>query len=183
MQHQATIDEVRSVLRNFQEGYKTRDVSKLDEFIQLFIQSDDAELIGIGAASRNGNEWFQGIKPIREIIESDWLYWGNVELDVEGAKISLLSDVAWLSTTGKVIQCQAFDEAMKFYVEQMKTLLEDENANLDQRMMEATHYGMRRLRERQKGSGYGWPFVLTAVLVRRKGNWLFHTIHWSMPVD
>jgi hypothetical protein len=49
--------------------------------------------------------------------------------------------------------------------------------------MEATHFGMRRLRERHKGEGHSWPFVLTAVLVRSDDGWRFHTIHWSMPVD
>ena len=49
--------------------------------------------------------------------------------------------------------------------------------------MKATHFGMRRIRERHKGKGHAWQFVLTAVLVRTGGQWQFHTIHWSMPVD
>jgi hypothetical protein len=49
--------------------------------------------------------------------------------------------------------------------------------------MEATHFGMRRLRERSKGPGYSWPFTFVAVLVNAADQWQFHTIHWSMPVD
>ena len=75
------------------------------------------------------------------------------------------------------------DQALKFYLDQMRALLENGALEPDQRMMEATHYGMRRLRERDKGQGYAWPFVLTAVLVRGEDGWRFHTLHWSMPVD
>lgn len=174
---------VRLTLQRFQEGYARRDKSKLAEIMDLFIQGDDCELIGIGAAERGGNEWFQGRDQIREIIESDWTYWGDVLFDVAGARISLLGDVAWLSTGGQLIQTETFDRAMSFYLNQMKDLLSQEDVDVDTRLVETTHYGMRRLRERHKGKGYAWPFVLTAVLVRENGVWRFHTLHWSMPVD
>ena len=175
--------EVRQVLKRFQDGYAARDLSKLDEFMELFAPGDDIELIGIGASVRGGNEWFQGPQAVREIVESDWTYWGDVNLDVDGAQITVRDDVAWLSTSGTLAQTDTFDKALPFYLEQMKELLEDESVVPDARLMEATHFGLRRLRERRKGIGYRWPFVLTAVLVRTASGWRFHTIHWSMPVD
>ena len=81
------------------------------------------------------------------------------------------------------MQNTKFDEALPFYLKQMQGLLTDEEAKPTTRLMEATHFGMRRIRERDKEEGYGWPFVLTAVLVRTGDDWRFHTIHWSMPVD
>jgi hypothetical protein len=174
---------VRDTLRRFHKGYVNRDLSRLDEFMQLFAKEGDPELIGIGAAVRGGNEWFEGPDAIREIIESDWTYWGDVWIDVEGARIRVLGNVAWLSTTGTVRQTDTHDEALPFYVQQMKELLEKEEWDPDSRLMEATHFGIRRLRERHKGRGHAWSFVLTAVLVRTEGKWQFHTIHWSMPVD
>jgi hypothetical protein len=176
------VADVRKVLQRFQDGYTARDLDQLDDFMDLFARSDEIELIGIGASVRGGNEWFQGTESIREIVQSDWSYWGDVVIDVEGARISVLGDVAWLSTSGGVVQREAFD-ALSFYPEQMKGLLEDESADLDTRLMNATHFGMRRLWERQKGDGHTWPFVFTAVLARDEGEWRFHTIHWSMPVD
>lgn len=174
---------VRAVLQQFQDGYTRRDLSQLDQFMALFVPAEGAELIGIGASARGANEWFQGLEQIREIVESDWRYWGAVHIDVEGAKITVLDDTAWLSTTGQLVQTQTHDEALVFYVQQMKDLLADEALDLDGRLMEATHFGLRRLRERHKGPGHSWPFVFTAVLVRSEDSWRFHTIHWSMPVD
>ena len=47
---------------------------------------------------------------------------------------------------------QVYDTSdLGFYINQMKGLLEDEDLDLDGRLMEATHFGMRRLRERHKG--------------------------------
>ena len=174
---------VRDLLRRFQDGYTSRDVSMLDDFMNLFVNSDDIELIGIGASTRGANEWFEGVQPIREIIESDWTYWGDVDIDVDGAKISANNGTAWLSTSGTLTQTQAFDKALPFYVKQMSELLEDEDKDQDTRLVEATHFGMRRVRERHLGLGHSWVFVLTAVAIEVDGGWRFHSIHWSMPVD
>src|SRR5512143_2970604 len=181
MEH--SIEAVRAVLQRFQDGYVARDVTKLDEFMALFAPDEDIELIGVGAAKRAATEWFVGPAAIRDIIEGDWIYWGDVELDVTGAQIHVRGEVAWLSTTGAVIQTQAFDKALPQYLQQMKALLENAEFDSDTQLIEATHFGMRRLRERSKGVGHAWPFTFVAVLINTEGAWRFHTIHWSMPVD
>ena len=177
--------EVQQALQQFQDGYSARDIAKLDEFMNLFVPGDDAELIGIGAVAPNQNEWFRGAERIREIIESDWQYWGDVRLDVKNAKITIQGDAAWLSTTGAILQTDHIhgDEVTGFTLKQMKEMLDDETLSPRARLVEATHFGVRRWREREKLAGYSWPFVFTAVLVRQEGCWRFHTIHWSMPVD
>lgn len=177
--------EIRQVLQRFQDGYTARDISKLDEFMELFLPGDDIELIGIGASARNEHEWFQGLDRIREIVESDWEYWGDVRLEVGGAKITVWGDVAWLSTVGAILQTDHIhtDEVTGFSLKQMKELLENENLSPATRLMEATHFGMRRLHEREKKAGHRWPFTFTAVLVKQESQWRFHTIHWAMPVE
>jgi hypothetical protein len=177
------IEQVRNILQRFQDGYTERDLDQLDDFLALFIQNDDVELIGIGAFERGGVEWFESLDKIREIIQSDWEYWGDVEIDVAGAKITVNGDTAWLTTTGTLEQTGTFDKALPVYLDQMKQIIEGEERNSDEKLVEATHFGMRRLRERLKGLGHRWPFVLSAVLQKEEGQWRFHTIHWSMPVD
>ena len=65
----------------------------------------------------------------------------------------------------------------------MNDPVEDESNPPEARIMEATHFGMRRLWERHKGEGHRWPFVFTAVLVRIEGAWRFHQVQFAMPVD
>ena len=181
--NEPNIPAVRSTLQKFQGGYTERQVSNLDEFMQLFVPSEDVEMIGIGASQRAANEWFEGLDRVREIVENDWRYWGDVRLDVEGAKITLHGAVAWLSTTGTLTQTEAFDTAIHFHLDDMKAILSREDLSVDDRLMEATHYGLRRLRERAKGLGHCWPFTFTAVLLQDGAGWRFHTLHWAMPVD
>jgi hypothetical protein len=181
MEH--SIEAVRATLQQFQDGYIARDVTRVDDFMSLFAPDEDIELIGVGATKRAANEWFIGPAAIRDIIEGDWTYWGNVKLDVAGAQIHVRGEVAWLTTTGAVVQTQTFDKALPQYLQQMKELLENEELDADTQLMEATHFGLRRLRERSKGLGYAWPFTFVAVLIEVDKAWRFHTIHWSMPVD
>ena len=183
MKERSDTEEVRNVLQQFQNGYKERNIEKLDEFVSLFVQHEDSELIGIGAFERGGIEWFEGVDKIREIIQSDWEYWGDVVIDVEGAKISVKGDVAWMTTTGTLEQTDTFDKALPQYLDQMKMIIEDKDKDADEKLLEASHFGVRRLRERLKGKGYRWPFVISAILVREGKQWRFHMIHWSMPVD
>ncbi len=177
------ISDIRSTLQKFQDGYSARNTALLDDFMRLFSSSDQIELIGVGASKRAANEWFEGHSQIREIVEGDWLYWGNVALDVEGARITVRGDTAWVTTTGTVTQNEALDTTIPFRVEDMKKILDQEDLSDDQKIMEATHYGIRRLRECSMGVGHSWPFTFMAVLVLEDGAWRFHTIHWSMPVD
>jgi hypothetical protein len=177
------IEAVRMTLQRFQDGYSARDVIRLDEFMQLFVQSDEIEMIGVGASKRGGNEWFQGQAAIREIVEGDWTYWGDVRLNLESAKITVEGSAAWLSTDGVLISNQEYGKALPFYVNTMKELLEKDDLSLDARVAEATQYGVNRLRDRVYGVGHAWPFTFTAVLVRANGDWRFHTIHWSFPAS
>jgi hypothetical protein len=183
MNENQNIKEVRTILQKFQDGYKTRNLEKLEDFLALFVSGNDIELIGIGASKRGGYEWFESIEQVSEIIKSDWEYWGDVALDVTGAKISVKGEVAWLTTAGTLEQADTFDKALPIYLEQMTAILQAEDKDADEKLLEASHYGVRRLRERLKGVGYQWPFVISAILQKEAGQWRFHTIHWSMPVD
>jgi hypothetical protein len=180
---QTTEEQIRETLQHFQDGYTARDVKQLDAFMQLFVQSGEIEMIGVGAARRGGNEWFQGFDQIRAIIESDWAYWGDVKLNVEGAKISSRGEVAWLSTDGDLVNTAEFDKALPFYLDMMKEMLGDEARSLEMRVMDATHFGLNRMRDIQRGVGFSNAFTFTAVLVREEGSWRFHTIHWSFPAE
>ncbi len=180
---ECSVNDVRCTLKRFQDGYAARDAGAIDEFMKLFAHDEGVEVIGTGASERSAREWFEGLRCIRNIIEGDWMYWGDVRLDVERAKISVRSDVAWLSTTGTVTRTRAFDEDIQYHLGDMKTLLDRENLSADEKLVEVTHYGVRRLRELARGVGYSRPITFTAVLVTEENMWRFHTIHWAMPME
>jgi hypothetical protein len=183
MPTQSEIQQVRKVLQKFQDGYTIRDKSKLDEFMELFAPTDEVELIGVGASERGGSEWFNERASIRDIIEGDWTYWGAVDIDVDGTRITVSGETAWFSTTGTLTSGDEYEDAFPFYLEQMRDLLMDEKKSLDDRLTDATHFGVRRLRDRMRGKGAKWPFVITGVLIKMDGGWGIHAIHWSFPAE
>ena len=65
-----TQGEVSSTLQKFQDGYTARDVTKLDDFMQLFVQDESIEMIGVGASKRVANERFEGLAGIGEFVEA-----------------------------------------------------------------------------------------------------------------
>ena len=50
------IDQVRVLLQRFQDGYDQRDLTKLDEFMALFVLDDELEVIGTNAVAPGKDE-------------------------------------------------------------------------------------------------------------------------------
>jgi hypothetical protein len=95
--------EVSESLREFQEGYSRRDPKQLDDFMQrLFPKDQDARIIGTDVT-----EWQNGYQSIARLIQTDWLDWGDLHLDVDDSVINSLGDVAWLATTGTVVSARS----------------------------------------------------------------------------
>lgn len=171
MSTQFEIQQVREVLQKFQESYAVGDKSKLDEFMELFASTDEIELIGVDASERGGNEWFNGRAAIRDIIEGDWTYWGKFDINVEGTRITVSGETAWFSASGTLTSGNEYEKAYPFYLDQMRDLLMDESRSLDDRLIDATHFGVNRLRDRMRGKRAKWPFVITGVLVKMNEWW------------
>ncbi len=170
------------LLNKFIEGYNNKDISIIDDFMNLFSKQKSIEMIGIGATKPGNYEWFIGQKEIKEIIISDWTYWGNVKFDIDTLKITENNNTAWFRLCVSLEQINPSEETWEFFLNQMKELLEEKDKKVADRMFNATHYGMRRIYERNLGEGHLFDMIITGVLVNEDG-WKFHTLHWSMPVE
>ena len=174
--------EVRGVLRKFQEGYANRDLEALDEFMRLFAPDEEIEVIGTGALVPGEGEWCLDRSTARELIEGDWKHWGDVRLDVDGANIFALGDVAWLATSGTVIRTLETREAYENFLGYIRWSLEgDDQRGAEAKVLDILRGGANTVYEVQRGERYIWPFRFTAVLVRRDSCWRFHQIQFSFP--
>ena len=108
------VDEVRVLLQRFQEGYSKRDIEVVDEFMELFSTDEGLEVIGTGAVAPRVGEWCLDRACTQNLIESDWKYWGDLSLQVEGARIHVNDDVAWLATSGTVTMWLGEDELEEY---------------------------------------------------------------------
>jgi hypothetical protein len=101
--------EVIGALRDFQEGYIRRNPEELDSFMdRLFSENDDILLLGT-----NGGEWVRGHRAVAELIESDWLRWGDFRFAVDDSIVWSAGDVAWIASVG-VVHGRWADRPLRF---------------------------------------------------------------------
>ena len=108
-------DEIRALLQSFQDGYIHRDLSQLDPFMKLFTL--DAEVIGTNGIKPGIDEWFIDRGSARELVEGDWLDWGDLRLDLESMSIHYQANVGWVAaaaTVTKIIGTENYDSYLEF---------------------------------------------------------------------
>ncbi len=174
-----SVEEVRALLQEFQNGYTARDRDRLDRFMDLFVQSDELEVIGTKGIRPGEQEWCCGTAAVRGLIEDDWQGWGDVVFDVDGAHITVQGDVAWLATAATATMTIPTDHVYGGFLAQTKNTLEDEVLSPRDKMIEITRLGADLLFESPLGETFVWPFRFTAVAVRVNGAWKFHQMQFS----
>jgi len=176
-------EQVRAVLQKLQDGYTKRDPAELDAVMELFVASDDLEVIGTNTAAPGQDEWCRGPEATRALIKGDWSErgWGDVVFDVQGAHITVHGDVAWLATTARVTMSLPAEFCYAYYLESAKGMLDKENADAQSKMLDIVRLGNDLLFELQRGETFVWPIRFTAVAVRVGEKWRFHQMQFSYP--
>jgi hypothetical protein len=174
-------DGVRALLQRFQKGYTERDLSKLDEFMALFACEGQLEVIGTNGVAPGEGEWCLDGAAVRRLVAGDWEHWGDVRLDLEGARISRHGDVAWLATTGTVTDTITAQEVTEEYLELVESKLGETGSSPQEKMLEILREGTDILLSMQEGDRYVWPFRFTAVVVRDDAGWRFRQMQFSFP--
>ena len=90
-------NSILTQLNFFAQGYVDRDVENLDEFCSSLISKDNILILGTMP-----HEIYNGFAEASDLVESDWLYWGDVHFLMEDANVSLHDSVVWVSTIGYV---------------------------------------------------------------------------------
>jgi len=153
------VEEIRKVIVAFNSSYSKRDLTTLDDFMNIFIQEDYVEFIATGGMSPNRGTWRVGEKAVRDLVRADWEYWGLIQLDEKNVRINVLNDVAWLSAPATVI---TDDETEEFIGDKEETKGIVYNAST----------GDARVK----------PLRMTATLVKKEGRWQFAQIHLSFSI-
>lgn len=176
------IEEVRSLLQKFQDGYTARDQNRLNTFMELFSDKDQSlEVIGTFASEPGENEWCRGRDAVRQMISSDWEHWGDVTFDVSHANIFVHENVAWLSTTAQVKDIISNEYRYRGFLEFAKDVIDEEPSKEDDKskMLDILLLGNELLAEILKGETCIWPFRFTALAVKQNNRWQFHHMQFS----
>lgn len=174
-----TVAQVRALLQQFQDGYAARDPARLDAFMELFVPTEELEIIGTNAVEPGQGEWCQGRDAARALVAGDWKHWGDVRFDVAGARIWIRGDVAWSATTGTVTDTIPVEDRTTGYLEFVQDILNDQGMPTAAKLREIVQLGNVIVLGLPLPEIYVWPFRFTAVAVRDGQRWRFHQMQFS----
>ncbi|MDT8718423.1 hypothetical protein IAI10_17285 [Clostridium sp. 19966] len=168
---------VRNVLKKFQNGYSKRDINLKDSFVEeLFWDDNDTLIVGTG-----DGEWCLGNKEISELIEIDWVYWGDFIIDIDGAIVSSYGDVAWVTTEGVLKKKLKLDKKYDNCVKKIRENLDYELESKD-KLVHILKSVSNCLYEGNLGEEVVRPVRFSAILVNKNDIWKFHNIHFSYHI-
>jgi hypothetical protein len=173
-----SLDEIRSLLQAFQEGYIRRDLTQVDAFLQLF--TVDAEVIGTNGVRPGLDEWYTDRASARELVEGDWEGWGDLRLDLDSLSIHSRGDVGWVAAPATVTKIIG-DESYASYLEFVKDLIDNSPLNAEQKLLHILRGGANTVYELRRGEKFIWALRFTAVVVREAGSWKFAQMNFSFP--
>jgi hypothetical protein len=90
-------ESIQTQLAYFEKGYLDRDVEIIEEYCDRLVSKDNILILGTMPG-----EIYSGYEAASELIETDWLYWGDVYYLMDQANISVKDSVAWISAIGYV---------------------------------------------------------------------------------
>lgn len=171
-------DEIRSLMKTFQEGYIHRDLGKVDSFMELF--TADAEVIGTNGVKPGTDEWYTDRASARELVEGDWEGWGDLLLDLDTMSIHSRGDVGWVAASATVTQIIG-EENYTSYLEFVRKYLDDSDLSAEQKLLYILRGGTNTLYELRRGEKFVWALRFTAVVVRESDGWKFAQMNFSFP--
>ena len=173
-------EQVRLILQKFQDYYTRRGPTLLDTFLELMVD-DDLEIIGTNGVQPGLDEWHHGRGAAREIFMGDWQSWGDVRLDVPGARIRVNGKTAWLSVTATVSMRIPAEQNYADFLAYIQKHIENSAASAEEKLLYILRGGSNTLYELRRGEQFVWPLRFTAVLVLHGEEWKFQQMQFSYP--
>lgn len=88
---------VLNQLQKFQDGYTTRDVRRLDTYMDGVFSRERPVVLGTMPG-----ELYVGYSEVTKLIREDWESWGDCRFRFEQTQVSAVGDMAWFATVGSV---------------------------------------------------------------------------------
>lgn len=173
------VDEVNDLLGRIQEGYTNRDVDNINDYYsKVFSTITNVSVVGTA-----NDEWFIGMKEVKELLRNDWLYWGDLKLNMASLEIQLLTkEVVSFFIRGNV---EKILQENKFFDGIMAAVTDEVNNSTSGRTkaIRALRHLSFFLTELDKGSEVVAPIRLTGTLVREESEWRVAQLHFSFGAE
>jgi len=176
------IQDIKSILRNFQDNYTKKDFDSIGSYIkEFFIDEKDTSFIGAGQ-----NSWCFGLEEIANIIKSYWedesKYLEKIDLDIDNAVINVENSVAIIALHGKNTRKIKEEKVCEAMIEQLsKTLNNEELSKSD--LIRLSNKLVTALNNIKMGEEYIYPFRVTIVMINDGLKWMIKHMNLSFCAD
>jgi len=171
-------NSIQQLLEVFQEGYKQRDLNKIDDFMQLFTES--AVVIGTNGIKPGVEEWYRTREEARKLVYGDWKGWGDVQLQWDTLTIRKHGETGWFSVSATVTR-EMTEKTYGGFLSFLNEFIEKAPMTDEQKMMYILRGGTNLIYEIHRGTTFEWPLRLTGVVLYKHGNWQFDQLCFSFP--
>ena len=180
-------NEILGRLQYFQEGYRKRDDSQVENYVKELVD-EHIQIIGTNGVYPGELEFTSGSKAAIELFRSDWKYWGDLELYLDHAEISVEENSAWATVFSTVTVDSRNDKALNF--EEIKPRVLEDIKNVADMKKERSTLALHQiikeaiavLHEFQIGDLFIWPLRISFGFVKKLKKWKIKQIHFSYPV-
>ncbi|WP_105617293.1 nuclear transport factor 2 family protein [Vallitalea okinawensis] len=173
------IQEVREVLKKFQEGYTNRNTDTLDSYMDDIFVNDDS-MITVGTSR---SEWCFGVHDLKNLVESDWKYWGDLVVNFEKAKINSKGSVSWFLADCTINWED--DDYNEWCNDLVADYFEDNGRFINYKpksKLAMLNLQMAFIQQSKEHLGCNMPIRLSGGLIKRENQWLIHKLHFSAPM-
>lgn len=181
-------NEIFQFLQKFQEGYSSRDVSRINEWVDD-LMTKDVYIMGTNAVYPNTGEWQVGRNKAIELFSNDWKRWGVLEADIEHADIRILNNnvalVAMSATVTKSIKNgfgRSNEANMERCLQRLAALEKNESKSARLKLFTAIWDAGMVLKHTELGDTFIWPIRISMVLIKKEGSWKMTQTHYSYPM-
>ncbi len=177
MKHFTEVDRqtIVDTMNLFKNYYFERNTSKILEFYKNhFVDDETTYIVGTGYQERA-----RGPNQIQQLIQSDWEYWGTLDLNLETLKIiEVAKDVASIIIEGQIISTLEEEKFFSNIIIGMKEHLESD-LNAISKAMRISGLMDFYLNELDKGKEVISPIHLSGTIVKDLECWKFRFLQFS----
>jgi ketosteroid isomerase-like protein len=177
-----SINEVKEVLKNFQEFYAKRNRIELEAYIEnAFSTKDGLAVLGSGM-----NQWCYNTNDIKKLIEAHWAddnkYWRELDFKFGEAKIFADENTAWVVSIGNIRNTLTEDKQIEETMDKVKDIFSSEKKSKEN-VLDAVWKIASVLKQVEHGEKYVWSFRFTCVLIKEENVWKFHQMQFSLDSE
>jgi hypothetical protein len=172
------VEAVSNLLTKFQEGYKKRDLNILDTFsMEVFANNESMFIFGT-----DEGENFSGVDAGRKLVEIDWQYWGDFDLNTDNTYISVDGGMAWFASKA-ILRKTIYKDDFRGIKGRIFNDILPQNKTPKEKLLDILWRSTRRTYEAEKGDIFIIPMKVFGVLNKVDEKWKIQHLHFSENID